>query len=203
MSDSQSVKRGQAAYPVLPLLLDRWSPYVFDPRPVSREALATCLEAARWAASSYNEQPWRFLAAHREEEAEFQRLLGCLLEANQAWAKNAGVLLLSVVSRSFTRNGNPNRMAEHDLGLAVGNLCTQATALGLHVHQMAGINPSKARQVYSIPDGFDPLTAVAIGYSGDPSRAADPQLTQRDFAPRARKPQAQFVFHGTWNRPLE
>src|SRR5205085_7955644 len=92
-------------YPVLPVIAERWSPYAFDPRPVEREKLLSCLEAARWAPSSYNEQPWTFILAERNDQAEFSRMLECLVEGNQAWAKNAGVLFLTVVSRLFVKNG--------------------------------------------------------------------------------------------------
>ncbi len=193
-------KRAVTSVPILEPIADRWSPCLFSARRVERDKLIACLEAARWAASSYNEQPWYFLIAQREEEAEFARLVDCLLEANQTWARSAGVLMLTVVSRSFRRNGTPNRMAEHDLGLAVGNLSLQATALGLVVHQMAGFNPSRARQTFAIPEGFDPVTAIALGYAEDADSASGP-LAERDRAARSRKPLAEFVFQGGWNRP--
>jgi len=139
------IKQARSKHSIHELIASRWSPYTFDPRPVEPDKLLSCLEAARWAASSYNEQPWSFIVARREDEAQFDQMLGCLVEANRAWAKNAGVLILTVVSRFFTRNGKPNRVAEHDIGLAAGNLTVQATALGLHVHQMAGIDTSSAR----------------------------------------------------------
>lgn len=197
------VKRAATGHPVLDPIAARWSPYVFAPRQVEHDKLAMCLEAARWAASSYNEQPWHFFVAPRERSTEFAALLDCLIEANQAWAKDAGVLMLTVVSRTFRRNGTPNRMAEHDLGLAVGNLSIQATALGLAVHQMAGINPSKARQVLGIPDAHDPVTAIALGYAGDPAQASVSGVAERDQAARSRKPLREFVFTGTWNRAAE
>jgi nitroreductase len=178
---------------------------VYAPRGVAPEWLASCLEAARWAASSFNEQPWSFLVARREEPGEFQRMLECLVESNQVWAKNAGVLMLTAVARNFTRNGNPNRVAEHDLGLAMGNFCCQATHLGLAVHQMAGIDRDKVRATYSIPDTHDPVTGIALGYAADPqspAAAADP-LLPRDLAPRTRKPLSEFVFRGTWSHPAD
>ena len=109
----------------------------------------------------------------REDATEFPRLLDCLVEANQAWAKDAGVLMITVASKQFSRNGKPNLMAEHDIGLAVGNLTAQATSLGLFVHQMAGINRSKVRQTYSIPDSHEPQTAIALGYVADASPQGD------------------------------
>jgi nitroreductase len=182
-----------------PLLAARWSPYVFDGRPVERHKLLSCLEAARWAASSYNEQPWWFLMAERGDSEEFARMLGCLVEANQAWAKNASVLMISVVCRTFSRNGKPNRVADHDVGLAAANLTVQATSLGLAVHQMAGVDLEKARATYSIPDTHDPLTAIALGYAGEPAKA-DEALAQRDMAPRSRRAVSEFVFKGAWGK---
>lgn len=190
-------KIAKSDHPILDVLANRWSPYCFEPRAVEPEKLESCLEAARWAASSYNEQPWTFLLAARDDVAEFPRMLGCLTEANQAWAKNAGVLLLTVVATAFTRNGNPNRVAVHDIGLAAGNLCAQATALGLSVHQMAGVDLEKVRQTYGIPGTHVPVTAIAIGYAANPD-TSDPQLAERDRAPRTRKPLAQIVYRGQW-----
>ena len=196
---SNHPKAARPDYSIHDLIANRWSPYAFDGRPVEQEKLYSCLEAARWAASSYNEQPWSFILATRDNPAAFNAMLECLVEANQEWAARAGVLMLTVTSRSFVRNGKPNRMAEHDIGLAIGNLTVQATSLGLAVHQMAGINPSKARQVYAIPESHDPLTAVAIGYVADPK--AEDAFAERDRAPRSRKPLSEFVFTGTWGTP--
>jgi nitroreductase len=190
-------KRASADHPIEDAIAKRWSPYVFDPRPIERDKLLSCLEAARWAASSFNEQPWSFLLAERTDEQAFDTALQCLIEANQAWAKNAGVLILTVIKTSFTKNGKPNRVAEHDLGLAAGNLCAQATALGLHIHQMAGVNLAKVRQTYNVPDGYEPMTAIAIGYAGDPSKA-DPELAKRDRGSRIRKPLNEWVFTERW-----
>src|SRR5207253_6660588 len=122
-------------YPIPPLIVERWSPYSYEPRPVEREKLLSCLEAARWAPSSYNEQPWTLILAERTDADAFAKLLGCLVEGNQAWAQNAGALLVTVVAKQFTKNGKPNRAAEHDIGLAAGNMVLQATALGLQGHQ--------------------------------------------------------------------
>lgn len=194
-------KTAMTDHPILEQLAARWSPYAFDGRAVEQDKLLACLEAARWAASSYNEQPWHFLLATRDDMAEFSRLLSCLLEANQGWAANAGALLLTVVAKSFRRNGNPNRVAEHDLGLAVGNLSVQAVALGLQTHQMAGLNLSKARQTYGIPDGYEPVTAIAIGYPAQLDSADASPLAERDRAPRQRKPLRDFVFAGAWQKP--
>jgi len=188
-------------HPVHQLIATRWSPYSLDPRTVEREQLLSCLEAARWAASSFNEQPWYFLVARRESEQEFDVMLDCLLPANQEWAKDTGVLLLTVVSKTFSRNNKPNRVAEHDLGLAVGNLTLQATALGLSVHQMAGVDLEKIRQTYDIPQTHDPVTAIALGHAAVLDRATHEALAERDQTPRSRKSLDEFVFSSKWNQP--
>lgn len=190
------IKIAKPDHPVLPPITERFSPYAYDPRPVERDKLLSCLEAARWAASSFNEQPWSFILAERTDESAFATALGCLVEANRPWARNAGVLILTTTKRQFARNNTPNRVCEHDLGLAAGQLTLQATALGLQVHQMAGIDIAKVRQTYAVPEGHDPLTAIAIGYAADPSRFDDRELAQRDQSPRTRKPLHQWVFGG-------
>jgi nitroreductase len=195
------VKHATPDHPILQPITERWSPYVFNGQPVEREKLLSCLEAARWAESSYNEQPWVFFLAERTNANEFQRALECLMEANQVWAKHAGVLLLSATSRTFKKNGSPNRVCEHDVGIAAAHMALQATALGLQAHQMAGVNLAKVRQTYNVPEGYDPLTAIAIGYPGKPAEGIDPQLTSRDEAPRGRKKLAEFVFTGNWGQP--
>ena len=197
---AQHPKLAKPDHPILPVIAERWSPYAYDPRPIEREKLLSCLEAARWAASSYNEQPWTFILAERTDAAAFAKALDCLVEGNQAWAKNVGVLLLTVVARSFTKNGKPNAACEHDVGLAAGNLVLQATALGLQGHQMIGIVAAKVRAAYQVPDGHDPLTAIAIGYPANvPAGTTDP-LGQRDLTPRGRKPLGETVV-ATWGRP--
>jgi nitroreductase len=193
-------KLAQTDHPVLPVIAERWSPYAYDPRPVERDKLLTCLEAARWAPSSYNEQPWTFILAERTDAAAFQQALDCLVEGNRAWAKNAGVLLVTVVSKFFSKNGKPNRAAEHDIGLAAGFMALQATALGLQVHQMIGIEPAKVRAAYNIPDTHDPLTAIAIGYAADVAADSADPLAQRDLAPRSRKALSEIVNTGAWGR---
>jgi len=192
-------KKASPDHPIHNLLTARWSPYAFDDRPVSDADLCAVFEAARWAPSSYNEQPWSYIVAKRENPEEFQELLSCLVEANQVWAKAAPVLALGIVRLRFVRNDKPNRAAVHDLGLAAGNLLVEATARGLSVHQMIGIVPEKAREVYEIPEGSEAWTGLAIGYPGDPNRLPEP-LKERHLAPRQRKPLREFVFGGKWGK---
>ena len=194
-----TIKKAATDHPIHQLLIDRWSPYGFDSRPVPPADLRSLFEAARWAASSYNEQPWSFFVATQEESSEFERLLSCLVEPNRQWARAAPSLALGVVSLRFTRNNKENRAAVHDLGLAAGNLSVEATARGLSVHQMIGILPDKAREVYGIPENHEAWTAMAIGYRADPDKLPD-VLKERDQSPRQRKPLHQFEFAGTWGQ---
>ena len=192
-------KRATTDYPIQELLATRWSPYAFDSRPVSKADLRSLFEAARWAASSYNEQPWRYLVATQDEPEEFAKLLSCLVEPNQVWAKAAPLLAVSVASLNFQLNGKPNKAAIHDLGLAACSLTLEATARGLAVHQMIGIVPERVRELYGIPEGYEAVTALAIGYVGDPDRLP-PKLKERDLAPRTRKPLRELLFSGRWGR---
>ncbi|MEH2199998.1 nitroreductase family protein [Nostoc sp.] len=195
-----SKKKALTDYPIHELLAERWSPYAFEDRPVSQADLRSLFEAARWSASSYNEQPWSYLVATKENPDHFQQLLSCLVEANQIWAQNAPVLALGIASLRFTRNNQENKAAIHDLGLASGNLVVEATARGICVHEMIGILPDKARDLFDIPEGFEAWTAMAIGYQGDPITLPD-ALKERDLSPRQRKPLDQFVFSGKWGNP--
>lgn len=186
--------------PIHDLLRHRWSPRAFDPRPVEPEKLRSLFEAARWAASSFNAQPWFFIVGTKDDPKTYQLILDSFIEFNQGWAKGAPVLALSVAGLKFAQNGNPNRHAFHDVGQAAANLSIEATALGLMVHQMAGIDPEKARANFGIPEGYEAVAGIAIGYPGDPESLPDP-LRARETAPRERKPLESFVFSGKWGEP--
>jgi nitroreductase len=192
-----SEKSAFTNHPIHELLAERWSPYAFQDRLVSEADLCSLFEAARWAASSYNEQPWSYIVSTKEIPELFQQLLSCLVDANQVWAKDAPVLALGIVSHKFTRNQENNRAAIHDLGLATSNLVVEATAREICVHQMIGILPDKARELFEIPEGYEAWTAMAIGYQGDPMTLPD-AIKERDLMPRQRKPLNQFVFSGKW-----
>ncbi len=195
-------KEATPDHPIHELITKRWSPYGFVDKPVAREDLLALFEAARWAASSYNEQPWSYIVGTREQPEQFERVLSCLVEGNQAWARAAPVLALGVISLTFKRNGKPNAAAEHDLGLASGNLCFEATKRGLYLHQMIGILPDKAREVFGIPDGYSAKTGLAIGYRAEPEKLPE-TLRERDLAPRQRNPIKEFVFGERWGEASE
>jgi nitroreductase len=192
-----TAKQAKPDHSIHDLIAKRWSPYAFSDRAVSAEDLRSLFEAARWAASSYNEQPWRYIVATKANAAEFDRMLSCLVEGNQAWAKAVPVLAIGCASLNFERNGKPNAAAIHDLGLASATLTFEATARGLCVHQMIGIVPEKVREMYHVPEGFEPKTGLAIGYAADPTTLPE-KLRERDLAPRTRKKLSEFVFEREW-----
>lgn len=179
----------------------RWSPRSFADRPVERHVVKTLLEAARWAASCYNTQPWRYIVAFQEDAEAFNRLLGCLVEVNQPWAKRAPVLLLSLARTLHDHNGQPNRWAWHDVGAANAQLTAQATAMGLVVHPMAGYDPNTVSARYTLEPIFEPVTLLALGYPGSPDLLDGP-LREREIAPRQRKPLEEIAFNGAWGNPL-
>jgi len=192
-------KPANAQYPIHDLLKRRWSPRAFSSQMVEPEKLRSLLEAARWAPSSYNEQPWSFFIATREDEAEYHRLLNCLVPGNLAWAQQAPVLMLSVAKLNFNHNGKPNRHAWHDVGQAVADLTLQTTALGLVMHQMAGFDPQRAREQFHIPEDHEPVAMIAIGYSASPDNLPEP-LREKELQPRQRKALESFVFTGEWGK---
>ncbi len=185
--------------PIHEILTHRWSPRAFDERPVEAEKLRALFEAARWSASSYNAQPWYFIVATKDDPANFKKVLDCFVEFNQGWAKSAPVVAISVAGMTFQHNGQPNRHSFHDVGQAAATMALQATALGLQVHQMAGILPDKAREVFHIPEGYEAVAGIALGYTGDAAALPD-QLRERELAPRQRKPASSFVFTGEWGK---
>jgi len=193
-------KPAESATPIHPLLARRWSARALDGRSLEPEKLRTILEAARWAPSSNNEQPWRYLVFDGRDAAALEAARSCLVEGN-AWARKAPVLLLSVAKESFTYKEKPNRHGQHDTGLASENLVLQATELGLVTHQMAGFDAQKARQLFQIPEGFTPMAMIALGYPGKVEDLPD-ELRKRETAPRTRKPIEEVAFAGKWGEPF-
>lgn len=183
-------------YPVDSLFPKRWSPRAMSGKPIAREELMSLFEAARWAPSTYNEQEWRFVYAMRDTPA-WDKLFGFLMEANQVWCKDAGVLILTSARKTFVRNDKPNPVCVLDAGMALQNLHLQATIMGLVAHSMAGFDRDVARRELSIPELFDIQAMTAIGRPGDPN-ALPSELKERE-KPTTRKPFDQFVREGAFD----
>jgi nitroreductase len=183
--------------PIHEIVRHRWSPRAFSEKIVPPEVLRSLFEAARWAPSSSNVQPWAYIVGTKDEKENFEKVLSTLVEFNQGWAKNAPVLAVSVAQVKNAKDGAPNRWAFHDVGSASAQLTTEASTRGLYVHQMAGLDPEKARKVFQIPEGWEAVAAMAIGYPGDPATLPE-KLRERELAPRTRKPLSEFVMTGGW-----
>lgn len=188
-----AVKLAEGVEGVVEAIAHRWSPRAFLEKGVEVEKLHVLFEAARWAASCFNEQPWRFLVARKEEPEAFARMLSILVPKNQDWAKGAAVLMLTVARRNFAHNNTVNRHALHDTGAALSQLAVQAASMGLQAHAMAGFDMDKARLVLKVPAEFEMGAAVALGYPG-PSTMVAEAFRKAEEAPRARKPLSEIVF---------
>ncbi len=193
-------KIAETQVPIHEVIGRRWSPRAFSERPVEPDKLLRLFEAARWASSASNEQPWAFLVASQQDPKNFEALAGVLIEFNRTWANKAPVLILTLAHTQFEKDGKPNRHAFYDLGQAAANLSLQATALGLATHPMAGFNVEAARERFAVPAGWEPVSVIAVGYPGDPDSLTD-KLRQRETAQRHRKPLETFVFSGAWGQP--
>lgn len=200
--DGPSEKLADTVPGVHDLFRVRWSPRAFSDREVSNQDLRTIFEAARWAASSFNEQPWRFLVARKSDGAAYDKMLHLLVPANRSWAKTAPVLFIIAAKRTFSHSGAPNRYNVHDAGQALAHIFLQATALGLHAHGMAGFDYDRARKELSIPEDYDVAAAVALGYLGSPDQLEDSEQRQRELAKRTRKPLNEIVFGAEFGKPL-
>lgn len=189
--DVNELKKAPRVEGVLDVFLDRWSPRSFADRDVSPALLRKVFEAARWAASSYNEQPWRFILGRRGDNT-WQKIFDTFSDFNKKWTRTAPVLMINAAKPRFDHNGSPNRVALYDLGAATQCLCLEATALGLATHQMAGFDTEAARKAFGIPEDYTIGAAIALGYQGEPD-ALDEQMLQSEVAPRTRLPLGQFV----------
>ena len=195
--DEQPVKLADTDYPIHELLQKRWSPRAFSEKLIDTELLNQLFEAARWAPSSYNEQPWRFIVARKDNEEAYEQLASVMNDFNQSWAMDAPVLVLALTKTTFDLNGRDNPHAGHDLGQAIAHLTFEATKNDLYVHQMAGILPEKARELYNISDDYNPMTMFAIGYKGQPESLND-KMKKQETSPRIRKDLDEIVFDGEW-----
>lgn len=200
MIDPTHPKIARADHEILDLIRARWSPRAFDrTRPVSIADLHRLFEAARWAPSSRNEQPWRFVVAHRDRgPAVFEALLDALTPKNRAWAASAPVLVLVAVRVTHESLDIVNQHAWYDTGQAVAFLTLQATALGLSIRQMQGFDADAARAVVGVPDPFEPAVVMAIGHAGDPETLAVPVHREAELTPRSRRAIGEFVYEGAW-----
>jgi len=195
------LKQAPAVDGVLPVVLARWSARSFADRDVSPADLRKVFEAARWSASAYNEQPWRFLVGTRNSPT-YQKIFSTLIGFNQSWAGAAPVLILGVSNTKFSHNGTPNAYALYDLGAATCALTLQAASLGLKTHTMAGFDHAAARTAFEIPEDFAIGAVIALGYQGDPAALGVEQLIELETTPRTRKSLNDFVF-SAWGSPAD
>ena len=202
MADVPASKAADTSAELHEAIRNRWSPRAFAERDIQAEDLRRLLEAARWSASCFNEQPWRFVLASKADAAAYHKMLSVLSERNQKWARTAPLLMLTAGKRTFSHNGAPNRFALHDAGMALATLMVQATAMGLSVHAMGGFDQVRARAEFGIPDDYEVGAAVALGYLGDSSSLPE-EFQENERAPRKRKPLAEIAFQGAWGAGVQ
>lgn len=186
------------------IIANRWSPRAIEPnKPVQREDLLALLEAARWASSCFNDQPWRFIVCDKgTDAASWETAFGILVEKNRLWAQNAPVLILAVSVNHFNHNGSPNRWAQYDTGAASAGLALQATALGLVVHQMGGYDAEQARAVFKLPENCTPMAMMAVGYQAE-ADILDEGFKAAEVAQRTRASLGERFYAGTWGIGVE
>lgn len=186
-----------AMFPIHELLASRWSPVGFDRRPVEPHKLQSMLEAARWAPSSRNGQPWRFVVGIRGQDDTFDRLADCLAGRNREWAPVAPVLILAVAMTVWPLSGKAHVHAMHDVGLATENLLLQGFACGLHCHPMGGFDAARVTELLGMPEDARPTTMIAVGYRGGTDHLSE-SLGRNDEQPRVRRPLSETVYGGRW-----
>jgi nitroreductase len=187
-------KSSEFESPVLEVIRKRRSRRAYNDRPVELEKIHSLFEAARWAPSSVNEQPWIYLYAIKEQGELWNKIFDALLEGNKTWVKNVPLLIVSFIRRNFIKNDRPNHSARYDLGAANAFLSLQATQLGLNVHQMGGFDSEQLRTNLNVPDNFEPVIIMAIGYPGHAEMLPE-NLKLRELAPRERYVQQEFVMN--------
>ena len=195
-------KSAITAVPVHELIQERWSPRAFNGAPISKETLTKLFEAARWASSRFNSQPWRFIVASNDDAEAFEKLASCLFDGNYAWASKSSAIVAVIASLKGKPDSDPNPAFMYDVGLAVGQLVLEATANDLVVHQMAGIDRGKIKERFNVPDDHAIICCLAIGEIGEAANLSE-TLQEREAAPRARKPLSEFVFSGDWNQAAD
>jgi nitroreductase len=178
---------------ILEIIQERWSPYSFSSIPVEDFKMKAIFEAAGYAPSCNNEQPWRFVFTTQQDESVFNDYVGFLADGNKAWAKHAYALVISMARTKFTYNSKPNRYAFHDTGMAVSNLLLQALSLDVYVHQMGGFSIEKVKEYFNLNGEIEPVAMMAVGYLGD-GTSLSPELLMRDEKRRPRKSVNEYVF---------
>ena len=196
-------KPAVTSQPIDPLLRKRWSGRAFiEDKPVTREQTIALLEAARWAPSCWNDQPWRYIVFDRFHNKDaWQKAFACLSEGNQKWVILAPVLLIAFADSRFTRNNKPNRWGQHDTGAASSSICLQAASMDLMAHQMGGYDRDKVRETFSIPDQFDIMSMIAVGHPASEAQI-DPDRLQDELEPRERVPLGKRFFDSAWGNPI-
>ena len=187
-------------YPVTELIKNRWSPFSFSSKPVEEFKLKAILEAARYAPSSVNEQPWMFIISTRETPEKFKDFVGFLNESNQVWAKNAYALIISLARMKHKYKNHPNRYAFHDTGMAVGNMLVQATSMDIYVHQMGGYSTEQVKQYFNLGEEIEPVAMMALGYLGD-GKELSGDLLARHNSRRPRKNISEYAFRNGLTDP--
>lgn len=190
--EARLTKSAEVEAPILDVIKNRASKRAYANKAIDPEVVKTLFEAARWAPSSVNEQPWRYLYASNDQTELWLKLLDVLHESNRVWAQQAPLLILSMARKNYLRNNRPNSTAVYDLGAANAFLTLQATALGLNVHQMGGYDREKAKASLNISDEYDLGVIMAIGYPGNPHELPA-HLIQREHLPRERFVQTEFA----------
>jgi len=184
------IKTAQTEFPVLDIIKKRWSPRAFSDRPVSEADMRTILEAGSWAASSGNEQPWKYIYAMKGTPG-FETLWSCLDKGNQSWNRHAAVLMAAIARKKFTRNGKDNAHAAHDLGMSNAQMFLQGVSMNIYPHPMAGFFPDKVKEVLHLPEEEQPVCMIGWGYLGDPAML-DEKNRQSEIQPRTRKHFSEF-----------
>ncbi len=191
-------KKANKDFPVHEFIDKRWSPRAFADKPVEEEKINSLFEAARWAASSRNSQPWRFIYASKDNKKTYDKLFQVMGEWNQSWAKTAPLLILTITETHDEKN-RPLGHSLYDLGLALGNLTTQATSAGIYLHHMGGIEPDVAKNLFNIPDRYEAITMIAAGYPGS-SSVLSADIAETEYDAQKRISQKDFVFRESFGR---
>ena len=193
-NENSMIKKTKTTYPINKLIEQRWSNRAFNPQIVETEKLNSILEAATWAPSAFNEQPWRFIVGQKGS-ATYEKIMTSLIEWNQKWASNANVLILNIARKNFTHNNKPNPTCEYDLGQAVAFLALEAVNQGLFSHQMTGFDAAKAAEAFSLGQDYKVVSVIAVGYYGD-ADALPADMLESEKAERERKDFKSVVMNG-------